>query len=208
MPTIAPGDDATNGIKVTEIPVSNETLLIPDLGPTITQAWEQPHYKVCYSQTPHHFPENFKLDWPSKEVGKQILIQTFGPEVEAQSTAISVVDKVTEIQVQVPGTKKRKATTSVYPDLRDQALQEFLASSAPVLCDEILQTLSPEKSGEVRKEKAKTPRRKVARYKQKSESTPNEHSGKESDTQLFRDDNNQVFGTGEEAALIKPPTQT
>ena len=91
---------------------------------------ELPHENVCFSRTPHKFPEPVEVLWPNEVQGKKVLKFITGPDIQAQNTLVAQKDKLTEIQYQVQGSNKRKAPIFVYPDLVGEALQTFLQDTS------------------------------------------------------------------------------
>ena len=155
----------------------------------------------------HSFPGALRIDWPNQATGKENLIKAIGPEVEAQSTKVAMVVQYTEIQVQVAGTRKRKGLNTLIPNLKDQALQEFLDAPEPVRCNEITRVLSPTSRNSTGTSASKSSRRKIIKFKARltqniSSSSTKVIKGNQWTEQLQL----QVFHKGEEAAQIKPPT--
>ncbi|KAF4390951.1 hypothetical protein G4B88_030629 [Cannabis sativa] len=93
---------------------------IPDIGPTITQALEIPHSRVCMSQTPHNYPDDNPIMWPTDNPELQeMFLKLYKPDVidkfRAQQGLISNHPDLSELIIHLLGTRKRKAHTWYSP---------------------------------------------------------------------------------------------
>ncbi|KAF4376188.1 hypothetical protein F8388_018857 [Cannabis sativa] len=103
-------------------PNEAEVDLIPDIGPSLIQSIEIPHFWTCKSQTPHHFPEPINFKWPTNNPDLQKLYcDLIGPDYtdlyKAQPSLISNPPDLSQMIIHLLGTKKRKAHTWYNPKL-------------------------------------------------------------------------------------------
>ena len=115
-----------------------------DHGLNTSLSSEIPHNIVCFSGTLHSFTESIQVPWPSEKEGLANVCNALNLPLPKQSIIV-LKRSCTKIQEEILGSKKCKALTLIFPDLSTKALLEFLDSTAPVTCDEILIALEKEK---------------------------------------------------------------